>query len=62
MSAAYIAYVITGNTSTHRPFGRLWLTGHDLGEANVMEAPPAGSELRWIATVMLPGVEGQGVA
>ena len=44
------------------PDGRLWLTGHDLGETYVMEAPPAGSELRWIATVKLPGVEGQGLA
>jgi hypothetical protein len=44
------------------PDGRLWLTGHDLGEAYVMEPPTAGSELRWIATVRLPGVEGQGIA
>lgn len=44
------------------PDGRLWLTGHDLGEAYVMEPPVAGSELRWIATVKLPGVEGQGIA
>jgi hypothetical protein len=44
------------------PDGRLWITGHDLGEAYVMEPPRAGSELRWIATVTLPGVEGQGIA
>jgi hypothetical protein len=44
------------------PDGRLWLTGHDLGEAYVMEPPTAGSELRWIATVRLPGVEGQGIS
>ena len=44
------------------PDGRLWLTGHDLGEAYVMEPPRAGSELRWVATVSLPGVEGQGIA
>jgi hypothetical protein len=44
------------------PDGRLWLTGHDLGEAYVMEPPRAGAELRWIATVTLPGVEGQGIA
>jgi hypothetical protein len=43
------------------PDGRLWLTGHDLDEAYVMELPHAGSELRWIATVRLPGVEGQGI-
>ena len=44
------------------PDGRLWITGHDRGEAYVMEPPRAGSELRWIATVSLPGVEGQGIA
>jgi hypothetical protein len=44
------------------PDGRLWLTGHDLGEAYVMEPSTAGSELRWIARVSLPGVEGQGTA
>jgi hypothetical protein len=44
------------------PDGRLWLTGHDLDEAYVMEPAKAGSELRWIATVKLPGVEGQGIA
>jgi hypothetical protein len=44
------------------PDGRLWITGHDLGEAYVMEPPRAGSELRWVATVSLPGVEGQGIA
>jgi hypothetical protein len=44
------------------PDGRLWLTGHDLDEAYVMEPPTVGSELRWIATVKLPGVEGQGIA
>jgi hypothetical protein len=44
------------------PDGRLWLTGHDLDEAYVMEPPKAGAELRWIATVKLPGVEGQGIS
>jgi hypothetical protein len=44
------------------PDGRLWLTGHDLGEAYVMTLPPAGSELTWVATVTRPGVEGQGIA
>jgi hypothetical protein len=44
------------------PDGRLWLTGHDLGEAYVMNLPPAGSELQWVATVNLPNVEGQGIA
>ncbi len=44
------------------PDGRLWLTGHDLGEAYVMRLPAAGSELEWVATVNLPDVEGQGIA
>jgi hypothetical protein len=44
------------------PDGRLWLTGHDLGEAYVMNLPAAGSELAWLATVELPNVEGQGIA
>jgi len=44
------------------PDGRLWLTGHDLGEAYVMTLPPAGSQLTWAATVALPAVEGQGIA
>jgi hypothetical protein len=44
------------------PDGRLWLTGHDLGEAYVMNVPEAGAELQWVATVTLPGVEGQGIA
>jgi hypothetical protein len=44
------------------PDGRLWITGHDLPEAYVMELPTAGSELRWVATVEVPGIEGQGIA
>ena len=44
------------------PDGRLWITGHDLGEAYVMNVPAAGSELQWVATVNLPDVEGQGIA
>ncbi|SDJ26844.1 hypothetical protein SAMN05421869_109336 [Nonomuraea jiangxiensis] len=44
------------------PDGRLWLTGHDLGEAYVMKPPSAGAELQWVATVALPSVEGQGIA
>lgn len=44
------------------PDGRLYLTGHDLPEAYVMELPLAGSELEWVATVSLPGIEGQGIA
>ncbi|GAB2820182.1 hypothetical protein GCM10027176_25680 [Actinoallomurus bryophytorum] len=44
------------------PDGRLWLTGHDLGEAYVMNVPAAGPDLEWAATVTLPNVEGQGIA
>lgn len=44
------------------PDGNLWLTGHDLPEAYVMALPKAGSDLEWLATVELPGIEGQGIA
>lgn len=44
------------------PDGRLYLTGHDLPEAYVMKLPDAGAELEWVATVSLPGIEGQGIA
>ena len=44
------------------PDGRLWLMGHDLDEAYVMTVPPAGSQLTWVATVILPSVEGQAIA
>jgi hypothetical protein len=44
------------------PDGRMWITGHDLDEAYVMEVPKAGSVLQWIATVTLPNVEGQAIA
>lgn len=44
------------------PDGNLYLTGHDLPEAYVMQLPKAGAELEWLATVELPGVEGQGIA
>ncbi|WP_199521294.1 hypothetical protein [Jiangella anatolica] len=44
------------------PDGRLWLTGHDLPEAYVMQLPQAGSELEWVATITLPGIQGQGIA
>ncbi|WP_432506886.1 hypothetical protein [Kineococcus arenarius] len=43
------------------PDGRLWVTGHDLPEAYVLELPEAGSQLHWVATVELPGIEGQGI-
>jgi hypothetical protein len=44
------------------PDGRLYLTGHDLAETYVMELPRAGAELEWVATIALPGIEGQGIA
>lgn len=44
------------------PDGRLYLTGHDLPEVYVMWVPPAGAELEWVATVHMPGIEGQGIA
>ncbi|KIF72285.1 hypothetical protein HY68_18970 [Streptomyces sp. AcH 505] len=44
------------------PDGRLWLTGHDLGEAYVMSIPAESSDLTWDATVTLPDVEGQAIA
>ncbi|MGW1530388.1 hypothetical protein [Streptomyces sp. NPDC002159] len=44
------------------PDGRLWITGHDFDEAYVMDIPSEGSDLRWVATVNLPGVEGQAIA
>ncbi|MEU2429726.1 hypothetical protein ABZ611_09405 [Streptomyces sp. NPDC007861] len=44
------------------PDGRLYLTGHDLPETYVMKLPRAGSVLEHVATVALPGIEGQGIA
>lgn len=44
------------------PDGRLWLTGHDRPEAYVVDVPRRGGELDWVATVRLPGIEGQGIA
>jgi hypothetical protein len=44
------------------PDGRLYLTGHDLPEVYVMNVPPAGGEMEWVATISLPGIEGQGIA
>lgn len=44
------------------PDGNLYLTGHDLPETYVMALPEAGSELEWLGTVSLEGIEGQGIA
>jgi hypothetical protein len=54
--------VMSNSGGSWGPDGRLYLTGHDLPEAYVMEVPTAGAELEWVATVRLPGIEGQGIA
>ena len=40
----------------------LYLSGHDDPEIYVMALPEVGSELDWLATVRLPGLNGQGIA
>lgn len=42
--------------------GYLYLSGHDDPELYVMALPETGSELDWLATVRLPGLNGQGIA
>jgi hypothetical protein len=42
--------------------GYLYLSGHDDPEIYVMAPPKAGSELDWLATIRLPGLNGQGIA
>lgn len=42
--------------------GLLYLTGHDYPEIYVMQLPESGSQLRWVATVHVPGFNGQGIA
>ena len=54
--------IMSNSGGSWGPDGRLYLTGHDLPETYVMALPEAGSELAWIATVSLPGIEGQGIA
>jgi hypothetical protein len=44
------------------PDGNLYLTGHDLPETYVMALPESGTELTWVDTVALDGIEGQGIA
>lgn len=44
------------------PDGYLYLTGHDLAEIYVLALPDFGSDLVWIATVVAPDIEGQGIA
>lgn len=40
----------------------LYLTGHDYPEIYVMGVPATGSELQWLATVHVDGLNGQGIA
>lgn len=42
--------------------GYLYITGHDNEEVYVMSLPKTSSELKWIATVDVPGMYGQGLA
>lgn len=42
--------------------GHLYLTGHDYPELYVMRIPATGGTLEWIATVHIPGLNGQGIA
>lgn len=44
------------------PDGLLYITGHDHPELYVLRLPAIGSELEWVATVHMPGIEGQGIA
>lgn len=42
--------------------GYLYLTGHDYPELYVMRIPASGGTLDWVATVHIPGLNGQGIA
>jgi len=42
--------------------GFLYLTGHNYPEIYVMQIPATGSILDWVATVVVPGLDGQGIA
>ena len=42
--------------------GYLYLTGHDYPEIYVMRPPVTGGTLEWVATVHVPGLNGQGIA
>jgi hypothetical protein len=44
------------------PDGLLYLSGHDDPEVYVMALPEDGSELDWLATIRIPGLNGQGIA
>jgi len=42
--------------------GFLYLTGHDYPELYVMRIPATSGTLQWVATVHIPGLNGQGIA
>ena len=42
--------------------GFLYLTGHDFPELYVMRIPATSGTLEWVATVHIPGLNGQGIA
>lgn len=42
--------------------GYLYLTGHDFPELYVMRIPATSGTLEWVATVHIPGLNGQGIA
>jgi len=44
------------------PDGLLYITGHDHPEIYVVRPPQLGSTVEWLATVHVPGLEGQGIA
>lgn len=44
------------------PDGLLYVTGHDYPEVYVVAPPRTGSMMEWIATVEIPGLNGQGIA
>lgn len=42
--------------------GLLYLSGHDDPEIYVMSPPNEGDQLDWLATIRIPGLNGQGIA
>lgn len=54
--------IMSNSGGSWGPDGYLYITGHDLPEVYVMALPDAGSVLKWVATVSLPDIEGQGIA
>ena len=44
------------------PDEKLWLTGHSQPRAYLVRLPDTGNTLEWTSTVVLPDIEGQGIA